>query len=91
MKVYVGRWDLLPKDWEGINGLYEKSEEEIRYEISREIDEWAKTHHVESNLIGAYTMAEFEEQFNGDNNSELHGTTYFVKFFDENNKSVLSS
>ena len=39
MKIYVGRWDLLPEEWEGINGLYEKSEEEIAAEISREVDQ----------------------------------------------------
>ena len=30
MKIYVGRWSLLPESWEGYNGLSEKSEEEIK-------------------------------------------------------------
>lgn len=89
MKVYVGRWDLLPKDWEGINGLYEKSEEEIQSEIGREIDEWAKTHKQEDKLMGVYTLGGFEEEFNGDNDSALHGTTYFIKFFYDNGISPL--
>lgn len=38
MNIYVGRWDLLPASWEGYNGLSEKSEEEIRAEVSREVD-----------------------------------------------------
>lgn len=84
MTIYVGRWILLPGNWEGINGLYEKSEDEIRDEINRqkEID-------LEGRTIGIYTPAEFEETFNGDNMDELYGSKYFIKFF-ENGKSVLT-
>ena len=33
--IYVGRWDLLPKD---INWLYEASEKEVAEEISRDLE-----------------------------------------------------
>ena len=78
---------MLPREWEGINGLYEKSEDEIRQELCRELDEWAKTNPYEDNLMGAYTPAEFEEEFNG-NDGDFNGSVYFVKFY-ENGKSVL--
>lgn len=90
MKIYVGRWSLLPKEWEGINGLYEKTEDEIRSEIGREIDKWAEVNPYEDNLMGVYSLAEFEEEFNGDNEAAFHGSTYFIKIFDEAGKSVLS-
>ena len=89
MTIYVGKWSLLPKEWEGINGLYEKSEDEIREELCRQIDEWAKSHRTEDNLMGAYTLAEFEEEFNGDDHKKLNGKTYFIKIF-QDGKSVLN-
>ena len=76
MKIYVGKRGLLPEEWEGINGLYEKSKKEIIAEIGREFEEWAKSNPYEDNLMGVYTPEEFEEEFNGDNNRELNGTTY---------------
>lgn len=75
MTIYVGRWDLLPDEWEGINGLYEKTEEEIMAEVSREVDADA------DNFVAVYTPEEFEETFNGDNNRTLHGTDYWIKIF----------
>lgn len=89
-KIYVGRWSLLPEEFEGINGLYESGEDEIRAEVARQLDEWATKHPYEDNLMGAYTLEEFEEEFNGDNDSLLNGTTYFIKIF-INGKSVLTS
>lgn len=29
MKIYVGRWDLLPEEWEGYNGLSEELQEKL--------------------------------------------------------------
>lgn len=83
MKIYVGRWDLLPEEWEGINGLYEKSEEEIRKEVLREFTV-ANDKHFDDDidpLIGTYSPIQFEETFNADNNSSFHGTTYWIKIF----------
>lgn len=84
MTIYVGRWDLLPESWEGVNGLYEKSEEEIRAEISREVDleEW-------DHEIAVYTPAEFEETFNHTLTQHLSSQRYWIKIFSDG-KSVLS-
>ena len=80
MKIYVGRWDLLPEGWEGINGLYEASEQEIRDEVERQdfvcIDEMRE----EYDNIGIYTPEEFEEEFNA-NKGDLNGGDYWIKIF----------
>lgn len=81
--IYIGRWDLLPKEWDGINGLYEKGEREIWEEISRQSEE------SEDRYIGSYTLTWFEEEFNGDNRASLNGTTYFIKIFVDG-KSVIN-
>ena len=74
MNVYVGMWELLPPEWEGINGLYEKTEEEIREEVHRE----ANLMNAES-YIGIYTLEEFENEFNFDDFEELTGIKYWIK------------
>lgn len=81
MRVYVGRWDLLPEDWEGINGLYEKSEGEICDEIRRQMNVFYDKNGYDDNNIAKYTGLEFEETFNADNEGTFNGTTYFIKFF----------
>lgn len=81
MKIYVGRWDLLLAEWEGYNGLVEKSREEIVAEISREIDAWAESHEFEDNLIGVYTAKEFEETFNYDSEQKMDSDIYWIRIF----------
>ena len=81
MKIYVGRWDLLPDDWEGVNGLYEADQEKMLHEIAREVAEWAESHSVEDNNMGVYSPEEFEETFNADDSGEFNGLTYFIKFY----------
>lgn len=81
VRIYVGRWDLLPAEWEGINGLYEATKDDILTELGREIEEWAKLNPYEDNLMGVYTLIEFEEEFNGDNERKLNGTDYWIKIF----------
>ena len=78
MRIYVGRWDLLPEDWEGINGLYEKTEDEIRAELSREVE---TDQGYYDNYLAIYTAMEFEETFNADNKRKLTGTDYWIKIF----------
>lgn len=78
MYILVGRWDMLPEDWEGINGLYEKSNEEIKQEVGRQMDAFYQKHGYDDNNIGSYTRMEFQETFNGDNEAVLNGTTYFI-------------
>ena len=82
MKVYVGRWDLLPGYWEGINGLYEKSEEEIKKEVLRQMQLQSDESFEESDPIpGIYTAIQFEETFNGCHNTTLNGINYWIKIF----------
>ena len=81
MKIYVGRWDLLPQEWEGINGLETKSKEEIVKELAREIEEYDDYHTVSDNRMGAYTPEEFEAEFNYDTKNQFTTETYWIKFF----------
>lgn len=74
MHVYVGKWELLPPEWEGINGLYEKTKDEIAEEVHRE----ANLMKTES-YIGIYTLEEFENEFNYDDFEELTGIKYWIK------------
>lgn len=78
MTILVGRWDMLPEEWEGINGLYEKSDEEIMQEVGRQMDAFFDKHGHDDFRIGAYTRMEFQEEFNGDNEGGFNGTTYFI-------------
>lgn len=80
MNVYVGRWDLLSRVHDGINWLYEATRDDILREIGREIEAWANTNSREDNMMGVYTIEEFEDTFNGDD-GELRGCTYWIKFF----------
>ena len=80
MKIYIGRWDLLPEDWEGINGLYEKSEEEISEEVTRQNVSCFDEMDEQYDNIGVYTPREFEEEFNA-NKGELNGDNYWIKIF----------
>ena len=79
--VYVGLWSLLPEDWEGINGLYEKSEKEIREEVKRQGEILVKKHYDGGEYVGIYESFPFEETFNGDDEGDFNGTTYWIKIF----------
>lgn len=81
MKIYVGRWDMLPEDWEGINGLYEKSEEEIRLETEREYSEYALKGAGPDDNIGTYEPKVFEETFNHDLYGLFTTQRYWIKIF----------
>lgn len=76
MKIYVGRWDLLPEEWEGINGLYDKSEEEIFDEVVREKLIWQK-----QNYIGVFDAEEFEDTFNQCLTHFIDSRIYWIKIF----------
>lgn len=78
--VYVGRWDLLPEEWEGINGLYEKSRDELREEVGRQMDIALDDDRDDRDYIGAYTLEEFEEEFNGSHSGWLTSDDYWIKF-----------
>lgn len=83
MKIYVGRWDLLPASWEGYNGLSEKSEEEIKLEVTREINVWADMppYNPYNNFMGFYTHQEFEETFNQCLTHFIDSKDYWIKIF----------
>lgn len=75
-KIYVGRWDLLPASWEGYNGLSEKSEEEIKAEVSREVNIME-----EDSFIAVYEPYEFEETFNQCLTRFISSREYWIKIF----------
>lgn len=81
MKIYVGRWDLLPLEWEGIVSLETKSKEEIVKELGREIEEYDDTHSHSDNRMGVYTPEEFEAEFNYDTKNQFTTETYWIKIF----------
>ena len=81
MKIYVGRWDMLPLQWEGINGLELASQQEIKRELAREIEEYDDTHPTTDNRMGVYTPEEFEAEFNYDTKGQFTTETYWIKFF----------
>lgn len=76
MKIYVGRWNLLPDSWEGYNGLSEKSEKEIMAEVSREVDIME-----EDTLIAVYEPEEFEDTFNQCLTHFIDSKDYWIKIF----------
>ena len=82
MKIYVGRWELLPTEWEGINSLYEQNQDGILAELAREIDKYAETHTREDNIMGAYSAGEFEDTFNHDLARRLNTEDYWIRIFE---------
>ena len=81
IRVYVGRWDMLPLAWEGVNGLELADKKEIKRELAREIEEYDDTHPTTDNRMGVYTLEEFEAEFNYDTKSQFTTDTYWIKFF----------
>ena len=81
MKIYVGRWDLLPLEWEGINGLEEATKKEIVAELAQEVEEYDNTHPYTDNRIGVYTPEEFEAEFNYDTEGQFTADTYWIRIF----------
>lgn len=81
MKIYVGRWDLLPLSWEGINGLERADEREICDELSREVTEYDDNHPVTDNRMGIYSPEEFEAEFNYDTKGQFTTDIYWIKIF----------
>lgn len=81
INVYVGRWDLLPEDWEGINGLYEKTEAEIKDEVNRQNGLCIDDNRDDRDYIGVYPLEEFEDEFNQSLSDWITSKTYWIKFF----------
>ena len=82
MQVCVGRWDLLPEEWDGINGLYNKSGKAILKEAEREEAAAAKEY-PDDRFIGVFSLVEFEEELNqyiDDGRDDFSPVTHWVKF-----------
>lgn len=76
MKIYVGRWDLLPEECEGYNGLSKMDSWDASEEVARE-----RRNMKEDKLIGEYTVLEFEDTFNQDLEGKFNTQTYWIKIF----------
>ena len=76
MKIYVGRRDLLPTDWEGA-----KREIDYKAELSREIDAFYRANGYEDNVMAIYSPMEFEAAFNREGSGVLNGHIYWIKVF----------
>lgn len=82
MKIYVGRWDLLPAEWEGYNGLSDKSEEEIKAEVTGQQALLLTETGEMDKFIGCYTQEEFEETFNQCLTRFIDSKDYWIKIFE---------
>lgn len=75
MKIYVGRWDILPG---GIAEVEEFTEEEARAEMERERAESG------DKRVDTYTLKELESEINNDlNTKEPFSLCYWVRIFED--------
>lgn len=77
MTICVGRWDLLPDSWEGINGLPGKAEEEIKAEVYRELEI-----SEEDDFIEIYSPDEFEATLNHSFVEHFSSSDYWIRIFE---------
>lgn len=81
MNIYVGRWDLLPEEWEGYNGLSEKDEEEISEELNREMNLFYEKNGYDDNNIARYDHLDFEDTFNQTLTNHISSKHYWIRIF----------
>lgn len=74
--VCVGRWEWLPADWEGFNGLSEKEMVSVIGEAQRQHKE-----HPADGMVGVYTDRQFEDTFNQDLIGAMNTKDYFIKIY----------
>lgn len=74
--VVIGKWDWLPENWEGYNGLNENTMMAVVDDIKCQ-----KRMHPEDKLVGIYTDQQFEDTFNQDLNGLLTTKEYFIKIY----------
>lgn len=55
-----------------------KTERDVREELSREIEAYAKTHDTEDNNMGIYTPIELEDAFN---DGRLDAAIYWIRVY----------
>ena len=94
MKVCIGRWDLLPKKWDGRNALYQKTGKELIAEATRQemLIMGGEYHDDMDNFVGVLDLVAFEEEFNrylDDGHAELSPTTHWIKFVDDKNHKLV--
>ena len=82
MTIFVGRWDALPAEVEGYNGLVNMNREEIVREVAREMELYETKFREEDSMMGAYTPQEFEEAFNYDSNQKMDSDIYWIRIYD---------
>lgn len=75
MRIYIGRWDLLPEDMEGYNGLSQMDSWDASEEVAYE------KRHSDDKFIGEYSGEEFEETFNQFLTSFIDSRNYWIKIF----------
>lgn len=96
MKVCIGRWDLLPKNWDRVNTLYRKTGKEIINEATREekLIFWGeKGARVDDDFVGVFDLATFEEMFNrylDDGHEDLNPITHWIKFVNDGSRKLVS-
>lgn len=93
MLVCIGKWRLLPKSWDGVNGLYSKTGKQIIKEAERQerLSMPGEKHAADDNFIGVMKLDEFEDTFNhylDDGNEMLDPLEYWIKFVDENGQKL---
>ena len=86
MKIFIGRFDLLPEDWEGVNGLDDKKESEINAEVRRQqalvvADDELSGSVDYYDYIDEYTQKEFEDTFNYSTSGFISSEHYWIKIF----------
>ena len=95
MLVCIGKYELLPKSWEGVNGLYSKTGKQIIEEAKRQesLSMPGEEHAADDKFIGTFTLKEFEETFNqylDDGHEMLNPIEYWIKFIDDDGNQVLN-
>lgn len=97
MKVCIGRFDWLPKNWDGINDLYDRSGAEIIAEAERQSSEIMQSDDqyfaLQNNdrFVGVHELVEFEEEFNhwlDDGRDLFSPLTHWIKFVDDNGNKL---
>lgn len=80
MTIFVGRWGLLPKNWDGINTILACTQEQLAHELNRELDE-VEFHGKEGRYIAIYEPIEFEDTFNQTLDNPLSSNDYWIRIF----------
>lgn len=81
MKIYIGRWNLLPESWEGYNGLSDASEKEIERETKFQQEYLLRNTGYEDDFIGVYGPDAFEDTFNQCLTRFIDSKDYWIKIF----------